>query len=142
MFACFQMTQASIFDQYTFMDVKVAQDKWGHEKLDKNKFKDSGYDGDLVKAKMAAYIIEKQIYKGSEIALVYKELGIANGYFISDLSPAYVLQRPTEEKNEGWQLVFIPTEDSKKVKEVRIEVPPKAEIELISDWLEDHMRKV
>ena len=36
------MTQASIFDQYTFMDVKVAQDKWGHEKLDKNKFKDSG----------------------------------------------------------------------------------------------------
>ena len=47
-----------------------------------------------------------------------------------------------KKKNEGWQLVFIPTEDSKKVKEVRIEVPPKAEIELISDWLEDHMRKV
>ena len=70
----------------------------GPRKLDKNKFKDSGYDGDLVKAKMAAYIIEKQIYKGSEIALVYKELGTANGYFISDLSPAYVLQRPTEKK--------------------------------------------
>lgn len=120
MIVCFQIARASIFDQYTFMDVKTAKAKWGNEKLDKNKFKDSGYSGDSIKAKMAAYIIEKQIYKGSEIVLVYKELGTANGYFISDLSPAYVLQRPTEEKNEGWQLVFIPTEDSKKVKEVRI----------------------
>lgn len=117
---CFQFARASVFDQHTFMDVKAAKAKWGYQKLDKNKFKNSGYEGDSIKAKMAAYIIEKQIYKGSEIALVYKELGTANGYFISDLSPAYVLQRPTEEKNEGWQLVFIPTEDNKKVKNVRV----------------------
>lgn len=120
MFVYLQVTQASVFDQYKFMDVKAAQAKWGQEKLDKNKFKNSGYNGDSIKAKMAAHIVGKQIYKGSEIALVYKELGTTNGYFISDLSPAYVLQRPTEEKSEGWQLVFIPTEDSKKVKEVRI----------------------
>jgi hypothetical protein len=119
-FICFQIVHASVFDKYEFMDVKTAKAKWGYQKLDKNKFKESGFDGDSVKAKMATYIIEKQIFKGSEITLVYKELGPANGYFISDLSPAYVLQRPTDNKNEGWQLIFVPTEDGKKVKEVRI----------------------
>ena len=111
---------ASFFESYKYEDSGFAKKNWGFEKLDKKKFRESGYKGDSVKAAMAFYILKNQSYKGKPISLVFKELGRANGYFISDLSPAYVLQRPTKEKNEGWQLVFIPTKDGKIVKEIKI----------------------
>ncbi len=111
---------SSVFNKYKYANASFAKKNWGSEPLNQKEFRESGFKGDLVKAKMAYTIVKNQLYKDKPISLVFKELGRANGYFMSDLSPAYVLQRPTKEKNEGWQLAFIPTKDGKRVKEVRI----------------------
>ncbi|MCB0355917.1 MAG: hypothetical protein KDD40_02860 [Bdellovibrionales bacterium] len=112
--------EASVFNEYTFINGEQAKKKWGYEKLDKNKFRESGSKGDDVKAKMAAYILENQSYKGKKIELVYKELGKANGFFISDIPPTYILQRASNSHKESWQLAFIPTNDGNFVEEVKI----------------------
>lgn len=100
-----------------FMDIKVAEKKWGIRTLDKKSFR----EGNLIKrAPMAVNIIKYGMYVDSDMLLVREELGDPDSYFFSDTIYAYKIMPFPGKNKENWHLVFIPDEKLKKVKEVRI----------------------
>ena len=100
-----------------FIEIKRAEKKWGVKPLNKKLFR----NGDpKQRASMAVDIFKNQTYVGKNMLLVRQELGDPDSYFFSDTIYAYKIMPFPGKDKENWHLVFIPDDDLKKVKEVKI----------------------
>jgi hypothetical protein len=100
-----------------FINASDAEKKWGILTLNTEQFK----AGDLSKrAPMAVDIVKRSLYVGKSRKDVRRELGDPDSYFFSDTIYAYKIMPFPGENKEIWHLVFIPDDNLKKVKEVKI----------------------
>jgi hypothetical protein len=82
---------------------KVTQ-TWGAELFDSKKFR----DGDIaVRAKMASALLRSNPFKGKTPEEVRSELGNWDGYYFSDMFPAYIIQDGRTQSGGTWQIVFL-----------------------------------
>lgn len=103
----------SYWDSKTLTAVEV-KSKWGTEKTDFKKFKDSSYEK---KAKMAYSIMTDKSLLGKSYEEIRAIFGPNDGYFFSDTIPTYIVQRGKNHSEETWQLVFR-MDRNYKVKEI------------------------
>lgn len=109
----FGLASYADFDGKT-MSAKDVKSKWGDEKADFKKFKDSSYEK---KAKMAYSIMTDKSLIGKSYEEIREIFGPNDGYFFTDTIPTYIIQRGKKPSDETWQLVF--RMDKKyKVKEI------------------------
>lgn len=99
-----------------FLTVKEAQKKWGISTFNPEKFKSAS---EKIRGAMATDAISKQVFVGTDMLSVRKNMGTPNSYFFSDTIYAYKITEPANNK-ESWQLIFIPDTKLEKVKEVKI----------------------
>lgn len=90
------------------MTAKSAERKWGHQEFSASVFKTAEM---TVRAQMAASLVQKKKqYIGKPLKDIRKELGSYDGYYFTDMIPAYFISRGVEKGEETWQIVFIPDE--------------------------------
>jgi hypothetical protein len=109
--------KAEDFFQAKFMSVQEAEKRWGQKTFDANEFRSMPAEK---RAPMAVDIVKRQLFVGQERSKVRQQLGSPDGYFFSDSIYAYKLDKFKEGMKEAWDIVFIPDQDFKKVKEVKI----------------------
>ncbi len=79
--------------------------KWGKEKLDPQKFK-TGPEAE--RAKMAYSLLKsKSAYVGKHILAIRDQFGAPDGFYFSDVFPAYLIQTANNPGEEAWQIVFL-----------------------------------
>ncbi len=101
-----------------FLSSKRASEKWGNVSFDVKKWKAGD---EKIRAAMAANLIEGKKIIGKSIALAQDELGHPDGYFFSELIPAYRIEnRKAGERKDSWQVVLIAGKNGKTVEEIKI----------------------
>ena len=103
---------------YEFMKLSEAEKKWGNRSFDAKKFKSGSV---RLKAQMTHSLVKNKNYVGVSIKKVFSDLGPSTGYFFSESIPAYVIQSGGQRIRDVWQIIFLPEENSEKVKEVLIQ---------------------
>jgi hypothetical protein len=86
------------------MSITEAKKKWGNEVFDPKQFKSGNID---VRAKMAASLAADKRYIGKSPLNIREDLGDPDGYYFSDVFPAYLIQEGKNNKEESWQIVFL-----------------------------------
>jgi len=100
-----------------FMSLEKAEKRWGSKAFDVKAFK----KGDQkTRASMAVSLIKSKRYIGKPISFVRKELGNWDGYFETDGIPAYFIESSDTGSKETWEILFLPDQSGRKIKEVRI----------------------
>jgi len=84
--------------------------KWGQMEFNAEKFRNSEYE---VKAKMAFEIMRDKKIRGMDIDEVKSIFGEPEGYYRSDIYPAYIIQSAKTRSEETWQIVFLLNEKYK-----------------------------
>lgn len=84
--------------------VSAVEKQWGHEPFDAAKFKSGDYKA---RAKMAASMMTSKVLIGKSIDDIEKLLGTWDGYYFTDMFPAYIIQDGRIEKGDSWQIVFL-----------------------------------
>jgi len=98
------------------LPIKKVEKRWGKQKFDLAKFK----LGDKTsRAAMAASLIKNKDLIGKTNAEIFKLLGYGDGYYFSDLIPAYLIEDNSLKGGEVWQIVFILGNQS-KVKSIHV----------------------
>lgn len=101
------------------MSASKAEARWGSEPFDAKKFKDGDYP---TRAKMAASLIKnKKQWIGRPLTDIREQLGSHDGYYFTDMVPAYLITWGEKKGDETWQIVFLPDTEY-KVKELIIEL--------------------
>lgn len=87
------------------MSLKEVGDRWGKADLNIEKFR----EGDSAARSTMAYSIlkKKKEFKGKFVLELRKELGDPNGFYFSDVFPAYFIQEGKTRQDETWQIVFL-----------------------------------
>ena len=94
-----------------------AEARWGKGEFITDRFKSGKPDE---RAKMAVSLVkEKKLWIGKEVKEVRQKLGSHDGYYFTDWIPAYLIQVGKSQKEETWQIVFLPDNDY-KVKDIII----------------------
>jgi hypothetical protein len=99
-----------------FLTANEAKRKWGSSTFVAEKFKKATENE---RGGMATDAISRNVFVGTDMLEVRKQMGTPNSYFFSDTIYAYKINDPAAKK-ESWQLIFIPDEKLEKVKEVKI----------------------
>jgi hypothetical protein len=86
------------------MSVSKVEKKWGSSPFDADKFRTGSMD---VKAKMAASLIKGKKYIGKSVLDIRSELGDPDGYYFSDVYPAYIIEEGQTRDQDTWQIVFL-----------------------------------
>ena len=111
---------SSTFQRREFMNIEVAEKKWGSKKFFPEKFK----TGDAsLRASMVVDLIRSKYFIGKPLKKVRTQLGKSKGYFENDGIEAYLITPSPEKrgsKKEMWQIIFLPDNEWKKVDEVKI----------------------
>lgn len=111
----------SSYQSREFMDIKTAQKKWGKKAFVASKFK-SGDEN--LRASMVVDLIKSKAYVGRSLKKVREDLGEPNGYYENDGIAAYILTPETstksKQKENVWQVIFLPSKDWKTIREVKI----------------------
>ena len=107
------------FSTEAFISFKDAKEKWGLQKFESEKFKTLGATP-LARAPMAVDLLQSQSLKKKKLDEIRQLLGNPDGYLFSEAILAYKIQTQKDAPNESWQLVFIPDENLKVVKEIKI----------------------
>lgn len=116
---CICFTLSSLADTFfagKFMTAAEAEKKWGLAEFNPSKFKSVS---EKEKGAMAADAIKKNLFVNKEMLDVRKQMGDPDSYFFSDTIYTYKITEPGPDK-ESWQLIFVPDEKLKKVKEIKI----------------------
>ena len=72
------------------LSLEQAEKKWGQKPFNKKIFREGD---DKQRAFMVVDLIKSKRYVGKDFKVLYDELGSGKGYYISDLIPAYILER-------------------------------------------------
>lgn len=92
----------------TLSETEVSR-RWGTAPFDKSKFK-AGDEND--RAAMAHSILTgKKAFLGKQVSEIREILGAADGYYFSDVFPAYMIERGKGANDDSWQIVFLLTND-------------------------------
>ncbi len=103
---------------YEYMKLSEAEKKWGSRSFDTKRFKSGSV---RLRAQMTHSLVKNKKYVGVSIKKVFSDLGPSTGYFFSESIPAYVIQSGGQRIRDVWQIIFLPEENSEKVKEVLIQ---------------------
>lgn len=96
------------------MSVSKVEKTWGNAPFDAKKFR----DGDVkARAKMAKSILSSKQFIGKFADEIRTELGSWDGYYFSDMFPAYIIQDGRAENGDTWQIVFL-LDRQQKVSEI------------------------
>lgn len=77
---------------------------WGNASFDAKKFR----EGDIkTRAQMAKSLLTSKKYLGKTTAEVRAELGNWDGYYFTDMFPAYLIQEGDGKNRDSWQIVFL-----------------------------------
>lgn len=94
-----------------------AEQRWGKQEFSIADFKASQVGQ---RSKMTATLIRrKKEWIGKPISEVEKQLGKYDGYYFTDWIPAYIINVRKDEKDDLWQIVFLP-DTEEKVKDIII----------------------
>jgi hypothetical protein len=85
------------------MSASEVKAKWGDQKADLKKFKDSSYEN---KSKMAYSIITDKSLIGKTYEEIREIFGPNDGHYFTDTIPAYIVQEGKSHSEDTWQLVF------------------------------------
>ena len=80
--------------------------RWGKEEFNIERFK----KGDpSERAKMSASLVKnKKLWVGKKIKEIREQFGSHDGFYFTDWIPAYLIQVGRSQKEETWQVVFLP----------------------------------
>ena len=95
---------ANHFWRGELMTTSEVKSRWGATEFDSNKFKVGKPE---TRAKMAFGLIQSKKYIGKTRAQVIGDLGPADGYYFSELIPAYIIQNEKKKGDEVWQIIFL-----------------------------------
>jgi hypothetical protein len=85
--------------------------RWGKTELNIEKFQKGD---EKVRAAMAYSLLKNQgQYKGKFVLDIRKDFGSPDGFYFSDVFPAYLIQRAHSQNEEAWQIVFLLDKDRK-----------------------------
>ncbi len=98
------------------MPLKQAEKRWGSEAFDSQKFKSQPTNG---RAKMVASLIKNKVLIGKNRLEVRELLGSQDGYYFTDMYPAYMIYEDPKVDGEAWQIVGL-LDKEYKVREVII----------------------
>lgn len=86
------------------MSLSRIEKKWGQGNFSAEKFK----IGDKqARANMAYSLIKHKKYIGKNILEIREDLGDFDGYYFSDVYPAYLINEPVTKGDDVWQIVFL-----------------------------------
>jgi len=89
--------------------------RWGDQKFNIEKFKNGS---ELERAKMACDLLKNQSqFKGFDLLKLRATLGSHDGFYFTDMFPAYMIYSGSSASEESWQIVFLLNRD-KKVDEI------------------------
>ena len=94
---------AQIFPKGIFLSAKEVEKRWGSKPLNAAEFKKGN---SLIRAPMAASILKEKSLIGKTNAEIWELLGRHDGYYFSDLIPAYVIEDNSMKGGDVWQIVF------------------------------------
>jgi len=88
--------------------------RWGHATLNIDKFR----EGDAAaRAAMTFDLLRRQKeFKGKYVVDIRKEFGDPNGFYFTDVFPAYLIQEGRNREEESWQIVFLLDKERKAEK--------------------------
>lgn len=96
------------------IDAKEAKKKWGHTAFEKVTFKNGD---EKIRASMAFDVVSSQkLYVGKFVSEIRDIFGNPDGFYFSDVYPAYIVQRAHTKGEEVWQIVFLLDQDRKVTK--------------------------
>ena len=99
------------------MSAQQGAKKWGTHPFEKEKFKTGD---DHSRATMASSLLQNQKnFVGKRPSEIREELGNPDGFYFSDMFPAYFIERGQKEGEDSWQLVFL-LDRNEKVAEIII----------------------
>lgn len=97
------------------MSMEEVGKRWGKAELNIEAFNKGD---ERIRASMAYSLLAKQAqYKGKFVLDIRKEFGSPDGFYFSDVFPAYLIQRAQSKADEAWQIVFLLDKD-RKVKKI------------------------
>lgn len=78
--------------------------KWGEAILNVEKFKDGD---EKLRSKMACSLLKNQkLYIGKTRSDIRRAFGDHDGFYFSDMFPAYMIETAADRSQNSWQLVF------------------------------------
>lgn len=85
--------------------------RWGAESFDEGRFRDGSLP---IRAGMAYALLQnKKNYLGKERMQIEKLLGSPDGFYFSDMFPAYMIERGRKAGEDSWQIVFLLNNEQK-----------------------------
>lgn len=89
--------------------------RWGEQSFEANKFKSAN---ETDRAQMACSILKSvKTFVGKDRSDIRKELGDHDGFYFSDMFPAYMIETAKERGQDSWQIVFM-LNNKQKVSEI------------------------
>lgn len=83
--------------------------KWGEAHFESKKFKEGD---EKARASMAYSLLKnKKDFLGKPVGEIRQQLGAADGFYFSDVFPAYMIQRGQRSGEDSWQIVFLLNDD-------------------------------
>ena len=90
-----------------FMSTEEVCQRWGNQPLNVEQFKSAGED-ETVRARMACSLLTHQSqYIGKDVTDIYNTFGPAEGYYVSEGYPAYLIETARTRAPDSWQIVFL-----------------------------------
>lgn len=104
-FSCLTALAArSLWRGETMKSEKVCQ-KWGSTEFDVNKFKTGNEN---LRASMSCSLLKKESdYIGKDRSEIRQLFGDHDGFYFSDMFPAYMIQSGQNSSEDSWQVVFL-----------------------------------
>ncbi len=85
--------------------------KWGTSELKIDEFKKGN---EKIRASMAHSLVKRQKdFVGTFVTEIRKKFGDPDGFYFSDVFPAYMIHRGKTNQEESWQIVFLLNNDRK-----------------------------
>jgi hypothetical protein len=97
------------------MSTQEVAKKWGKTSFEADKFKNGD---ESIKAAMAFSLIQnRKIFVGTDRSEIRKKLGDFDGFYFSDMFPAYMIHTGESREQDSWQIVFL-LDRNEKVAEI------------------------
>ena len=107
LFLFFQARQNGYFWRGEFMSLRKVCKRWGNQAFNLETFKAAGED-ESVRARMACSLIKNQKkYVGIHRGEIRNLFGEPDGYYLSDMISAYIIESALDWDQDTWQLVFL-----------------------------------
>lgn len=83
--------------------------RWGDRPLNVEEFRTNG-ENRYLRARMACSLLKNQKqYVGMEVSETREKFGLPDGYYVSEVHPAYLISGAEEGKAGVWQVLFLST---------------------------------